>query len=388
MIPYGKQQITQQDIDAVVETLQSDYLTQGPKVSEFEQALAQYTQAQYCCVTNSATSALHIACLALGINNESIVWTTPNTYVASANCALYCGATIDFVDIDPTSYNISPISLKDKLKACKESNSPLPNVVIPVHFSGLPCDMEEIHELSLEYGFSIIEDASHAIGSHYNNKKMGNCYYSDITIFSFHPVKIMTCGEGGAALTNSATLFEQLKLLSSHGVTRDPKLTIKQNKPPWYYEQIDLGFNYRMTDIQATLGLSQLKRLNSALYKRKEIAQQYDEYLAALPIKLPTHVPNRQSSWHLYTIQIDGINYNRDIIFNHLRKLGIGVNVHYIPVHTQPFYQNLGFNWGDFPNAEHYFHQIISLPIYPDLTHEQQLQVVNALKESLEKGKK
>jgi len=388
MIPYGKQSITQQDIDSIIETLKSDFLTQGPKVTEFEKELARYAQAKYCCVTNSATSALHLACLALNVGNESIVWTTPNTFVASANCALYCGATIDFVDIDPTSYNLSSTALAEKLAACRKSGSPLPDVVIPVHFSGLPCDMEAIYHLSLEYGFAIIEDASHAIGSTYKNSKIGSSNYSDITVFSFHPVKIMTCGEGGSALTNSVKLHEKLKLLCSHGVTRDTNLKTIQNDQPWYYEQIDLGFNYRMTDIQATLGLSQLKRLDDALSKRKEIAQRYDEYLNNFPVKLPLTLSYCTSSWHLYTIQIDTLNFDRDIVFNQLRKLGIGVNVHYIPVHTQPYYQNLGFNWGDFPNAEHYFQQTISIPIYPDLTNEQQLQVVDALQTSLNKGSK
>ncbi len=387
MIPYGRQQITQQDINAVVETLKSDFLTQGPKVEEFEDKLCEYVNAEYSCVTNSATSALHIACLALNVSDKSLVWTTPNTFVATANCARYCNAAVDFVDIDKNTYNLCPVKLKQKLTEHKKLGKQLPDVVIPVHFSGQSCDMEAIHQLSVEFGFSLIEDASHAVGAKYKNQHVGSCRYSDITIFSFHPVKLITTGEGGVALTNDKKLYKRLKLFCSHGVTRDQNMQLTPNENLWYYEQIDLGLNYRMTDIQAALGISQLSRLKESLIKRHEIVQTYNTQLSNLPIKLPSLLIDCESSWHLYTIQIDNINYDRNLVFKHLRNLGIGVNVHYIPVHTQPYYQQLGFQLGDFPVAENYASQTISLPLYPHLSKQQQLEVIDALKTALERGK-
>jgi UDP-4-amino-4,6-dideoxy-N-acetyl-beta-L-altrosamine transaminase len=387
-IPYGRQNITEEDIDAVVNVLKSDYLTQGPKVPEFEQAIKNHCNVQHALAMNSATSALHAACLALGVGKGDIVWTTPITFVASANCALYCGATVDFVDIDSQTYNLSVQSLKQKLETAKKQDK-LPKVVIPVHLCGQPCDMESIYALSKEYGFSIIEDASHAIGGSYQNKPIGNCQYSDITIFSFHPVKIITTAEGGVATTNSDELAQKMDLLRSHGITRDTELMTNEPDGPWYYQQIDLGFNYRMTEIQAALGVSQIERLQSITESRHEIAKRYNEKLVGLPVVVPFQIEESYSGLHLYVIRLklDDIKATHLEVFNALRAANIGVNLHYIPVHLQPYYQkNFGFKVGDFPQAEKYYKEAISLPLYPDLTDEQQDYIVETLKDILKYG--
>ena len=383
-IPYGKQNINQEDIDAVVAVLQSDFLTQGPQVPLLEKSVADLVGAQHALAVNSATSALHIACLALGLGEGDILWTSPITFVASSNCALYCGATVDFVDIDPQTYNMSIAALRTKLAAAKRVQK-LPKIVIPVHLCGQPCDMAEIHALSQEYGFKVIEDASHAIGGKYKNTDIGSCHYSDITIFSFHPVKIITTAEGGMAVTNDAELAQKMDLFRSHGVTRNPELMTKAPEGPWYYQQVALGYNYRMTELQAALGVSQLHRLQEFVSKRHQIAQQYDELLQDLPIVLPYQLPETYSGLHLYVIQLklDAISKTRQEVFEALRAKNIGVNVHYIPVHTQPVYQDMGFKAGDFPKAEAYYEAAISLPMYPDLSDEQMGYIYQALKEVL-----
>lgn len=382
MIPYGRQDISEQDINAVVDVLQSDFLTQGPQVPLFEVALKKACNVQYAAAVNSATSALHIACLALGLGEGDWLWTTPNTFVASANCGLYCGAQVDFVDIDPRTYNLCADALEKKLIAAKAANK-LPKVVVPVHFSGQPCDMQAIHKLSKVYGFSIIEDASHAIGGKYQGEPIGNCRYSDITVFSFHPVKIVTTAEGGAAVTNDAKLAQAMELLRSHGVTRDTSLMTKLSEGPWYYEQVDLGFNYRMTELQAALGVSQMQRLDNFVAKRHELAARYNELLKDLPITLPWQHQESYSGLHLYVIrlQLDNIDKTHLEVFQGMRDAGILVNLHYIPVHTQPYYQALGFKQGDFPQAEQYYKEAISLPMFPTMTEAQQDEVVAVLKE-------
>lgn len=383
-IPYGRQNISQQDIDAVIAVLNSDFLTQGPQVPLFEKSVLDVVGAKYAVAVNSATSALHIACLALGVGEGDIVWTSPITFVASANCALYCGADIDFVDIDERTYNLSITKLEEKLIRAKAENK-LPKVVIPVHLCGQSCDMEKIYQLSQEYGFKIIEDASHAIGGKYQEQYIGSCQYSDITIFSFHPVKIVTTAEGGMAVTNDAKLAQQMDLLRSHGITRNTDLMTKESDGAWYYQQIDLGFNYRMTELQAGLGVSQMKRLEQFVAKRHQIAQRYNQIFADLPVMVPYQLESTYSGLHLYVIRLklDKLKKTHQQIFNELRERGIGVNVHYIPVHTQPYYQNLGFKQGDFPNAEQYYAEAISLPMYPDLTDEQIQYIYVILKEVL-----
>ncbi len=387
MIPYGRQQIEQQDIDAVVEVLKSDFLTQGPKVPLFEQALKDATGARHAVAVNSATSALHIACLALGLGEGDRLWTSPVTFVASANCGLYCGAVVDFVDIDPDTYNLCPKKLEEKLIQAEKSGT-LPKVVIPVHLAGMPCEMEKIHALSKRFGFRIIEDASHAIGAHYPDGTVGDCSFSDITVFSFHPVKIVTTAEGGAALTNDDELSQRLALLRSHGITREASLMESEPHGSWYYEQIDLGFNYRMTELQAALGYTQMQRLKSFVDARNELADRYDTLLAGLPIKLPKCISGYHSSFHLYVMRLKGklIKRHRQI-FEALRQNGVGVNLHYIPVHTQPYYQRLGFQWGDFPEAESYYRDAISLPLFHGMTDKQQDRVVAVLKAVLEEKK-
>lgn len=384
VIPYGRQDINQSDIDAVVAVLKSDFLTQGPAVPAFEKLIADYSGAQYAVAVNSATSALHIACLALGVGNGDIVWTTPITFVASANCALYCGATIDFVDIDPLSYNISVEQLAEKLAVAKKIGK-LPKVLIPVHLCGQPCDMESIYTLSQEYGFKIIEDASHAIGGKYKGEAIGNCRYSDITVFSFHPVKIITTAEGGMAMTNNAQLASRMQLLRSHGITRDSNDMTHEPDGPWYYQQIDLGFNYRMTDLQAALGLSQMRRLDEFVTQRHVIAKRYNQLLADLPVNTPWQHEDSYSGLHLYVIRLKLAEMGKTHrqVFEALRSLNIGVNLHYIPVYLQPYYENLGFKTGYCLEAEQYYAEAISLPMYPGLTEAQQDLVVTALHEAI-----
>lgn len=384
MIPYGRQDVTDEDIDAVVEVLRSDFLTQGPTVPRFERAVAEYVGCRHALAVNSATSALHIACLALGLGPEDWLWTTPITFVASANCALYCGARVDFVDIDPRTYNLCPEALAAKLEQARRENR-LPKVVVPVHFSGQSCDMAAIHELSREYGFRIVEDASHAIGARYRGEPVGNCRYSDIAVFSFHPVKIITTAEGGMAVTNSPELARRMDLLRSHGITREPGLMSGTPPGPWYYEQVELGFNYRLTDVHAALGCSQVTRLDSYLRTRHRLAARYGELLAGLPLVLPWQHPDTWSSLHLYVVQVpqDAAGAGRARIFAALRAAGVGVNVHYIPVHVQPHYQRAGFRAGDFPRAEAYYARALTLPLYPAMTEGQQDAVVSALAEAL-----
>jgi len=384
VIPYGKQNINQADIDSVVNVLQSDFLTQGPQVPLFEKTVSDYCGAEYGVAVNSATSALHVACLALGLGEGDWLWTSPNTFVASANCGLYCNAKVDFVDIDPLTYNLSARELEKKLiQAEKEGR--LPKILIPVHFAGQSCEMKKIHGLSKQYGFYIIEDASHAIGGKYLDQPIGSCQYSDITVFSFHPVKIITTAEGGLATTNNKKLLERMQLFRSHGVTRDPELMTKEAEGGWYYQQVGLGFNYRMTELQAALGVSQMERLDDFITLRHQRQKRYDELLKNLPVVAPYQDLDSYSALHLYPIQIqtDIVKNTRKEIFEALRKNDIGVNVHYIPVHTQPYYENIGFKKGDFPNAESYYESAISIPLYHAMTFEQQDQVIVALEKVL-----
>lgn len=384
MIPYGKQDISQADIDAVLSVLQSDFLTQGPKVPEFEEKVASHVGARYALAVNSATSALHIACLALGLGEGDWLWTTPITFVASANCGLYCGAKVDFVDIDPQTYNLCPKKLAEKLEQAKREDR-LPKVLVAVHLCGQPCDMEAIHKLSQQYGFRIIEDASHAIGGKYRGEFIGNGRYSDITVFSFHPVKIVTTAEGGMALTNSDELASRMNLLRSHGVTRDQNLMTHEPDGPWYYQQVDLGFNYRMTELQGAMGVSQMDRLDAFVARRHELAKRYDQLLADLPVTTPWQHPDSYSGLHLYVIrlQLDNLSKNHRQVFESLREQGIGVNLHYIPVHTQPYYQAMGFAAEDFPEAMAYYREAISLPMFQGLRDEQQDEVVASLAAAL-----
>lgn len=384
MIPYGKQDISQADIESVLEVLQSDFLTQGPKVPEFEAKVANHVRAKHALAVNSATSALHIACLALGLGEGDWLWTTPITFVASANCGLYCGAKVDFVDIDPKTYNLCPKKLAEKLEQANKENR-LPKVLVAVHLCGQPCDMEAIHKLSQQYGFGIIEDASHAIGGKYRGEFIGSGRYSDITVFSFHPVKIVTTAEGGMALTNSDELASRMNLLRSHGVTRDQNLMTHEPDGPWYYQQVDLGFNYRMTELQAALGVSQMNRLDAFVARRHELAKRYDELLARLPVTTPWQHPDSYSGLHLYVIRLrlNSINKSHRQVFESLREQGIGVNLHYIPVHTQPYYQAMGFAAEDFPEAMAYYREVISLPMFQGLTDEQQDTVVECLYRAL-----
>lgn len=384
MIPYGKQEISQADIDAVVSVLKSDFLTQGPQVPAFENALLNYTKAKYAFAVNSATSALHIACLALDLKQGDWLWTTPITFVASANCGLYCGARVDFVDIDPQTYNISPDALARKL-AEAESKQCLPKVLVVVHLCGQPCEMAAIYELAQRYNVKVIEDASHAIGGRYRDEPIGNCRYSDITVFSFHPVKIITTAEGGAALTNDKDLADKMALYRSHGITRDEAQMTESPHGSWYYQQIALGFNYRMTELQAALGVSQMNRLDEFVTNRHRLAQRYNQLLKDLPLRTPYQHPDSYSGLHLYVIRLklDEISLTHAEVFEKLREQGIGVNLHYIPVHLQPYYQTMGFNVGDFPQAENYYSDAISLPMFHSLTDEQQDTVVDTLRRIL-----
>ncbi|MDA3807207.1 MAG: UDP-4-amino-4,6-dideoxy-N-acetyl-beta-L-altrosamine transaminase [Thiomicrorhabdus sp.] len=384
MIPYGRQEITQTDIDSVIAVLKSDFLTQGPCVPRFESALADYCHGLHAIAVNSATSALHLACRALGLGDGDWLWTIPITFVASANCGLYCGAKVDFVDIDPVTYNLSVKALEQKLKQAEEIDT-LPKILVVVHLGGQPCEMQKIHSLSQRYGFQIIEDASHAVGGRYQGEPIGNCRYSDITVFSFHPVKIITTAEGGMAMTNHADLAKKMDLLRSHGVTRDPALLSHESDGSWYYQQIELGYNYRMTELQAALGLSQLERLDDYVASRHKLAQRYNHLLSELPVVTPWQHPDSYSALHLYIIrlQLDKIVLSHRQIFESMREQGIGVNVHYIPVHTQPYFQDMGFCKGDFPEAERYYQEAISLPMYPTMTEIQQDEVVTALQKAL-----
>ena len=384
MIPYGRQDINKADIDSVINVLNSDYLTQGPQVPLFEQTISNYCSSNYAVAVNSATSALHIACLALGLGKGDWLWTSPNSFVASANCGLYCQSKVDFVDIDPQTYNMCSVQLERKLIQAKINNK-LPKIVIPVHFAGQSCEMKKIYKLSKDYGFKIIEDASHAIGSRYLDENVGSCNYSDITVFSFHPVKIITTAEGGLATTNSKTLANKMRMYSSHGVTRDQEQMNKPSEGGWYYQQVYLGFNYRMTELQAALGLSQMQRIDKFVSKRHILKERYDFLLKDLPLIRPFQSSNCYSALHLYPVQIElsKVNINREQIFDELRELGIGVNIHYIPIHTQPYYQKFGFKIGDFPNSESYYNRSISIPLFPGMTKKQQDNVVMAIKKIL-----
>ena len=385
MIPYGRQDISQADIDAVVAVLQSDFLTQGPQVPLFEQTVAKHVGAKHALAVNSATSALHIACMALGLGQGDWLWTTPVTFVASANCGLYCGAQVDFVDIDPRTYNLCPKALEAKLIAAEEAGN-LPKVLVAVHLCGQSCDMAAIHTLGQKYGFKIIEDASHAIGGKYRGEFIGNSRYSDITVFSFHPVKIITTAEGGMVLTNSDELAHKMALLRSHGITRDTAHMTHAPDGPWYYQQIDLGYNYRMTELQAALGVSQMQRLDTFVARRHQLAQRYDQLLANLPVTTPWQHPDSYSGLHLYVVrlQLDRINKTHRQVFEALREQGIGVNLHYIPVHTQPHYQRMGHKVGEYPQAEQYYAEAISLPMYQTLSDSQQDLVVAMVQKVLD----
>lgn len=383
MIPYGRQDISQVDIDAVTDVLRSDWLTQGPVVPRFEKALADYTGASHAVASNSATSALHLSCLALGVGPGDWVWTSPNTFVASANCVEFCGAQVDFVDIDPRSYNMSVEKLAAKLENAQQKDL-LPKVVIPVHFSGQSCDMKAIHELSRRYGFNIIEDASHAVGGTYLGKPVGSCEFSDIAVFSFHPVKIITTAEGGVALTDNSSLAEKMELYRSHGVTRDPKLLGDNIDGAWHYKQIALGFNYRMTDVQAALGLSQLERLNDYVAKRNELSKRYDEALAGTHWITPEQQSFQTSARHLYVVRLPAnLADRKSRIFDFLRESGIGVNVHYIPVHTQPYYSEKSHDYGDLSASEDYYRSAITIPMFPTLSNQDQDYIVACLKNVL-----
>ena len=385
MIPYGKQNINQADIDSVINVLQSDFLTQGPQVPLFEKTVAGYCGVEFGVAVNSATSALHIACLALGLGKGDYLWTSPNSFVASANCGLYCGAMVDFVDIDQKTYNLSAVKLEQKLIQAKKENR-LPKIVVPIHFAGQSCNMKKIHSLSQEYGFKIIEDASHAIGGKYLDKPIGGCQYSDITVFSFHPVKIITTAEGGLATTKAKKLAERMRLFRSHGVTRDPSLMTKLSEGGWYYQQVDLGFNYRMTELQAALGVSQIQRLDEFISKRHILQERYSSLLNGFPILKPYQDKDSYSALHLYPVQVnlDSIDKSRQQIFDELRQNGIGVNVHYIPIHTQPYYLQFGFKVGDFPNSEAYYRRAISIPLSHGMTTKQQDKILDALKQALQ----
>ena len=364
MIPYGKQDISEEDIKAVLDTLRSDFITQGPRLVEFEEKLSEITNAEYTTAVNSATSALHIACLSLGLKEGDYLWTSPNSFVASSNCALYCNAKVDFIDIDKSTYNISITALEEKLKKAKVENC-LPKIVVPVHFSGASCDMQKIKQLSNQYGFKIIEDASHSIGATHKDSPVGSCEFSDITVFSFHPVKIITTGEGGAATTNDLEIYKKLCKFRTHGITKEQEEYIGSFSGPWKYEQHELGFNYRLTDLQANLGISQLNRLEQFIKRRREIAQEYFDILEEISeISLPDRSQLTTSSWHLFVIQLNESKI-REQVFCYLRENGIGVNVHYIPIHLQPFYQSLGFKNGDFPCSEDYYSRAITLPLFP-----------------------
>lgn len=382
-IPYGRQSISEEDIQAVVDVLRSDWLTQGPAIGRFEQAVADYCGVRYAVAVSNGTAALHLACLAAEIGPGDRLWTSPNTFVASANCALYCGAAPDFVDIDVATYNMDADNLGIKLGEARQGH--LPKAVVPVHFAGNSCDMKKISRLCKHYDVTVIEDACHAIGGSYRDAKIGSCRYSDMTVFSFHPVKIVTTGEGGMVVTNSAELHQRLLRLRTHGITREDRFMESPSEGAWYYEQVDLGFNYRITDIQAALGTSQMKRIDEFVDRRRELARRYTEALNGLPLVLPHEHPDAYSAYHLYVIrlQLNAIKRTRREVFDALRQKGIGVNVHYIPVHTQPYYRKLGFAPGNFPEAERFYAEAITLPLYPTLSDEEQNFVIASVHEAL-----
>jgi UDP-4-amino-4,6-dideoxy-N-acetyl-beta-L-altrosamine transaminase len=384
MIPYARQSISQGDIDAVVDVLRSDWLTQGPSIGRFESGVAAYCGARHAIAVSNATAALHSACLALDLGPGDLAWTSGNTFAASANCARYCGADVDFVDIDPQTYNLSIPALNEKLAAADRAGR-LPKILIPVHFGGQSCDMGAIGELADRYGFKVVEDASHAVGAEYGSRRVGHCPHSDIAIFSFHPVKLMTTGEGGMLLTNDDHLARRLRLLRSHGITRDPDQMCGDSEGPWYYEQVALGYNYRMTDIQAALGESQLRRLDVFLARRRELVRRYDAALRGLPLSTPAEDAHGRSAWHLYVIQLEleALGTSRRVVFERMRANGVQVNVHYIPVYRLPYYRGLGFKPEVFPNCERYYERAISLPLYYDLAEAQQERVCAVLRDSL-----
>ena len=385
MIPYAKQDISDGDIDSVIEVLKSDFLTQGNKVPLFEDIISERVGAKYALAANSATSCLYLSCLSLGLSKEDILWTSPITYVASANCALYCGAEVDFVDIDPLTWNISVEILEEKLKTARKIKK-VPKILVLVHLAGNPCDLQKVFDLSKEYGFSIIEDASHALGSKYSGEHIGSSVYSDISVFSFHPVKNITTGEGGMILTNNQKLSEKIDLYRSHGVTRDTKKMINKEEGLWYYEQLLLGFNFRMSDIHAALGISQMNSLDKFISKRNELSQNYTKELKGLPLTIQRVRKEDLSAWHIFVIhlKLKELKLSRLEIYNSLRNKGIGVNVHYIPVHLHPFYKNLGFNKGDFPNSENYYDGAITIPMFTKLKKKEIKYVIQALKESID----
>lgn len=383
-IPYGRQWLDESDIQAVVNVLQSDWLTQGPAIEQFERKVAAYCGVKHAVAVTNATAALHIGCMALEVNPGDILWTSPNTFVASANCGRYCGADVDFVDIDPRTYNLSVDQLETKLRKAQKAGR-LPKVIVPVHFAGQACEMQAVGLLAQKFGVRVMEDASHAIGGRYLEQPVGTCRFSDLSVFSFHPVKIITTGEGGMVLTNRDDLYEKLIRLRTHGITRDPRWMEGASHGPWYYQQLELGYNYRITDIQAALGLSQMQRLDFFVERRRELVCRYNELLEGLPILLPWQHPDTQSAWHLYVIrlQLRRLNKTHRQVFEELRAAGIGVNLHYIPVHTQPYYRKLGFGEGQFPEAEQYYREAISLPLYAKLTEPEQDRVITALRQIL-----
>ncbi len=380
MIYYGKQSVSEEDIQAVANVLRSPLITQGPAVERFERRMAEYCGAKYAVAVTSATAALHIACRAAGLGEKDELWTSPITFVASANCGRYCGANVDFVDIDDFTYNMSPDELEKKLLAGGR-----PKVVVPVHLCGQSCDMEKIRFLSERYGFTVIEDASHAVGATYKDTRVGSCRYSDMTVFSFHPVKIITAGEGGMVLTNRKDLYEKLSILRTHAIVRDSAKMTHAPDGEWYYQQIDLGYNYRMTDFQAALGYSQMDRLDAFVTRRRQLAEQYDKLLAGLSVRTPQQAPDTNSSWHLYVVRVDfgKAGLSKQELFEKMRAYGIQLNLHYIPVHLQPYYEKLGFQQGDFPVSEKYYEEAFTLPIYYELTDEQQEEVVASLRDVL-----
>ena len=386
MIYYGRQDINEADIQAVESVLRSDFLTQGPAIERFERRVADYCGAKYAVAVCNATAALHIACLAAGLGKGDVLWTSPVTFVASANCALYCGGDVDFVDIDAKTYNMSADLLEEKLRMAKTEGK-LPKMVIPVHLAGQSCDMRRIRALADEYGFAITEDASHAVGAEYLDTKVGSCAFSDMTVFSFHPVKIVTTGEGGMVLTNDAALYEKLRLYRSHGITRDPRYMTHESDGPWYYQQIALGFNYRMTDMQAALGCSQMDRLDEFVARRRALAARYDTLLQGLPVVTPYVMTEAHPSWHIYIIRInhEQIGKTKQQVFEEMKKRGIALNLHYIPVHRQPYYEKLGFHRGDFIQSEKYYEEAFTLPLFYELTDEQQNYIVESLRNVLQK---